>query len=111
MASSYSVQRPYLKNHKVHNFHKSAHDEKTFIESGKHFPVIHQLSSILDEKWNLSIDYDTLTEYYGDDEDTILKNKSGIDCSFNLVNTETREIKKKTSLLIGRFVFSYLCCL
>lgn len=95
MASSYSVQRPYLGNHKVHNFHKSAHDEKTFIQSGKHLPVIHELNSKLDEKWGLSIDYDTLTEYYGDDEYTILKNKSGIDCSFNLVNTVTRQIKKE----------------
>jgi len=40
MTSSYSVSRPYLKNNALHNFHKSAHDEKTFIESGKHLPVI-----------------------------------------------------------------------
>ena len=95
MTASYQVRRPYLKNHTLHNFHKSAHDEKTFIESGKHFPVIHQLSSIFDEKWGFSIDYDTLTEYYGDDDATIMKNKSGIDCSFNIVDSETREIKKE----------------
>ena len=95
MTSSYSVQRPYLKNHALHNFHKSADDEKTFIESGKHLPVIHQLNSILDEKWALSIDYDSIQEYYGDDDATIMKNKSGIDCSFDLVSSKTREIKKK----------------
>ena len=95
MTASYQVRRPYLKNHTLHNFHKSAHDEKTFIESGKHFPVIHQLSSIFDEKWGFSIDYDTLTEYYGDDDATIMKNKSGIDCSFDIVDSETREIKKE----------------
>ena len=95
MSASYKVRRPYLKNHAIHNFHKSAHDEKTFIESGNHLPVIHQLSSILDDKCGLSIDYDTLTEYYGDDDATIMKNKSGIDCSFNIVNSETRKIKKE----------------
>ena len=95
MNSSYSVSQPYLKNHTLHNFHKSAHDEKTFIESGKHFPVIHELNTIFDEKWGLSIDYDTLEQYYGDDPATIQKNKYGIDCSFNLVESLTRKIKKE----------------
>ena len=105
MTGSYKVRRPYLKNHPLHNFHKSAHDEKTFIESGKHFPVIHQLNSIFDEKWGYSIDYDTLTEYYGDDDATIAKNKSGIDCSFNIVNSETRKIKKENFTLDWKIRF------
>jgi len=95
MTSSYSISRPYLKNNALHNFHKSAHDEKTFIESGKHLPVIHKLNTILDDKWGLSIDYDSLQEYYGDDDATIMKNKSGIDCSFDLVNSKTKEVKKE----------------
>ena len=95
MSSSYSVQRPYLKNHPVHNFAQSARDEQTFIENGKHFPVLHQLNTIFDEKFGLSIDYDSIQEYYGTDIDIIAKNKSGIDCSFNLVNTETRKIVKE----------------
>jgi len=95
MTSSYSVQFPYLKNHKQHNFAKSAHDEQTFIESGKHFPVLHQLNTIFEEKFGLSIDYDSIQEYYGTDVDTIVKNKSGIDCSFNLADSKTREIKQE----------------
>lgn len=105
MNASYKVRRPYLKNHTLHNFHKSAHDEKTFIESGKHFPVIHELNTIFDEKWGLSIDYDTLEQYYGDDPATILKNKSGIDCSFNLVESLTRKIKKELFTLDWKIRF------
>ena len=92
---TYSVQRPFLKNHTLHNFTKSAQNEQTFIENEQHFPVLHQLTTIFDDKWGLSIDYDSIQEYYGNDVATITKNKSGIDCSFNIVDTETREIKKE----------------
>jgi hypothetical protein len=92
---TYSVQRPFLKNHKSHVFADSARNEQKFIDNGNHFPVLHQLNVIFDEKWGLSIDYDSIQEYYGNDPETIAKNKSGIDCSFNLVNTKTREIKKE----------------
>ena len=93
--TSYSVSKLYLKNHKLHNFAKSAYDEQTFIENGKHFPVLHQLNTIFEEKFGLSIDYDSIQEYYGTDVETIAKNKSGIDCSFNLVDSKTREIKQE----------------
>ena len=95
MTASYKVRRPFLKNHSLHNFAKSAQDEQTFIESGKHLPVLHQLNIIFNEKFGLSIDYDSIQEYYGTDVETIAKNKSGIDCSFDLVDSETREIKKE----------------
>ena len=95
MTASYKVRRPYLKNHTVHNFAKSANDEQTFIENGEHLPVLHQLNTIFDEKFDLSIDYDSIQEYYGTDVDSIAKNKSGIDCSFNLVHSVTRQIRKK----------------
>lgn len=92
---TYSISKPFLKNHTEHNFATSAKNEHVFIENGQHFPVLHQLNVIFDEKWGLSIDYDSIQEYYGDDVATIAKNKSGIDCSFNLVDTKTREIKKE----------------
>ena len=99
---TYSVQRPFLKNHTQHNFATSARNEQSFIDDGRHFPVLHQLNTIFDEKWGLSIDYDSIQEYYGSDPITIAKNKSGIDCSFNLVDSETRKIKRRILLLIGR---------
>ena len=95
MTASYKVRRPYLKNHSLHNFVNSAHDEQIFIESGKHLPVLHQINTIFDEKFGLSIDYDSIQEYYGTDVDTIAKNKSGIDCSLNIVDSKTRKVKKK----------------
>ena len=95
MTASYSVSRPFLKNHTQHNFATSAGNEQAFIDAGSHFPVLHQLNVIFNEKWGLSIDYDTIQEYYGNDVATIAKNKSGIDCSFDLVDTETRQIKKE----------------
>lgn len=102
---TYSVQKPFLKNHTLHNFAKSAHDEQTFIESGQHFPVLHQLNTIFDEKFSLSIDYDSIQEYYGNDVDTIAKNKSGIDCSFNLVDSKSREVKKENFTLDWKIRF------
>jgi len=95
MTASYKVKLPFLKNHTLHNFQKSSSDEKTFIEQGKHLPVLHQLNTIFDEKFGLSIDYNSIQEYYGTDVDTIAKNKSGIDCSFNLVDSITRKIKQE----------------
>jgi len=102
---TYSVQKPFLKNHTLHNFAKSAHDEQTFIEGGQHFPVLHQLNTIFDEKFGLSIDYDSIQEYYGNDVDTIAKNKSGIDCSFNLVDSKSREVKKENFTLDWKIRF------
>ncbi len=92
---TYSVQRPFLKNHTQHNFATSARNEQSFIDDGRHFPVLHQLNAIFDDKWGLSIDYDSIQEYYGSDPITIAKNKSGIDFSWNLVDSETRKNKKE----------------
>jgi hypothetical protein len=92
---TYSVQRPYLKNHTLHNFHQSAASEKEFISQGNHLPVIHQLNSELQKHYEMVIDYDSIQEYYGQDAASIFKNKSGIDCSFNLLNSKTLDLIKK----------------
>jgi hypothetical protein len=105
MTVSYKVKHTFLKNHVLHNFEKSSSDEKTFIEQGKHLPVLHQLNTIFGEKFNLSIDYDSIQEYYGTDVDTIAINKSGIDCSFDLVDSETREIKQENFTLDWKIRF------
>jgi hypothetical protein len=92
---TYSIDKPFLKNHTQHNFATSAKNEQEFIENGSHFPVLHKLNTLMDERWGLSIDYDSIQDYYGNDVITIAKNKSGIDCSFNLVNSKTRKIKQE----------------
>lgn len=91
---TYTVQRSYLKNHTLHNFHQSAANEKEFISQGNHLPVIHQLNLEFQDKFNLMIDYDSIQEYYGDDDLSVFKNKAGIDCSFNLLSSKTGDIKK-----------------
>ena len=90
----YSIQRPYLKNHKLHVFSNSLASEKEFIESGKHLPVLHALNEELN-KQNTIIDYDSIEEYYGSDSLSVFKNKSGIDLSFNLLNAKTLKLKKE----------------
>lgn len=92
---TYSIQKPFLKNHTLHNFHQSAANEKDFIFEGKHLPVIHQLNLELQKMHNVMIDYDSIQEYYDQDDVSIFKNKAGIDCSFNLLGAKTGNLKKK----------------
>lgn len=95
MSSQVFVKKPFLKNHILHNFHQSSANEKQFISQEKHFPVIHQLNLEFQKKYNLIIDYDSIQEYYGNDDISIFKNKAGIDCSFNILSSKTGDIKKK----------------
>jgi hypothetical protein len=95
ITQSYSTKKLYLKNHTLHNFHNSAQTEKDFIEQGKHLPVIHQLNIELQEKFGISIDYDSLKEYYDESISSKSKNKSGIDISFNLIKQLIRQIVKE----------------
>lgn len=92
---TFSVSKPFLKNHSLHNFHKSSANEREFISKGNHLPVIHQLNMCLQENHELMIDFDSIEEYYGDDDLSIFKNKSGIDASFDILDMKTGEIKKK----------------
>jgi hypothetical protein len=95
ITQSYSTKKLYLKNHNLHNFHSSAQTEKDFIEQGKHLPVIHQLNIELREKFDISIDYDSLKEYYDESISSKSKNKSGIDISCNLIKQLIRQIVKE----------------
>jgi len=63
---TYTTNRPFLKNHKVHDFHQSLSREKRIIESGEHLAVIHQLN-IEFEKIGLRIDFDSFEDNYGND--------------------------------------------
>tara|TARA_R100000742_G_C4254262_1_gene72309 strand:- start:118 stop:768 length:651 start_codon:yes stop_codon:yes gene_type:complete len=95
MATSYSVKQPYLRNHKTHDFQKSLEFEKNIIQRGDHLPVIHALNSTLEEKWGLSIDYDSFEDNYGNDSTSQFKNRAGVDASFDLVDVSTRKVKQK----------------
>lgn len=88
------VKQPYLKNHTLHVFSQSLANENTFIEKGKHLPVLHSLNEKLNE-CGLMIDYESIQEYYGKDSLSVFKNKSGIDISFDLLNTKSLNVKKK----------------
>lgn len=102
---TYSVKKPFLKNHALHNFHESSANEKEFISQGKHLAVIHQLNIELQNKFNLMIDYDSIQEYYGDDDLSAFKNKAGIDCSFNLLSLKSALVKKKEFTLDWKIRF------
>lgn len=102
---TYSVKKPFLKNHALHNFHESSANEKEFISQGKHLAVIHQLNIELQNKFNLMIDYDSIQEYYGDDDLSVFKNKAGIDCSFNLLSLKSALVKKKEFTLDWKIRF------
>jgi len=96
MTASYQVRRPYLKNHKLHDFNESLRKEKRIIETGEHLSVIHQLNIELQERLNVRIDYDTFEDNYGTDSVSLFKNKAGVDATFNLIHMETGESKEFT---------------
>jgi len=102
---TFSVSKPFLKNHSLHNFHQSSANEKQFINEGKHLPVIHHLNIVFQENYGLMIDFDSIQEYYGNDDLSIFKNKSGIDASFNILNMKTGEIKKENFTLDWKIRF------
>ena len=91
---TYSVQRPYLKNHKVHDFHQSLQKEKQSIERGDHLAIIHQLN-VEFEKLGLRIDFESFEDNYGDDSFSKFKNKAGVDASFDLVSCKTGKVVQK----------------
>jgi hypothetical protein len=91
---TYTIQRPYLKNHKLHDFQQSLKKENKIIERGEHLAVIHQLN-IEFEKLGLRIDFESFEDNYGDDSVSKFRNKAGVDATFNLISTKTREILKK----------------
>lgn len=99
---TFSVKKPFLKNHKVHDFHKSLLKEKQIIESGQHFAVIHQLN-IEFEKLGLRIDFNSFEDNYGTDIKSKFKNKGGIDASFNLISTKTGKVVKEGFTLDYKF--------
>ena len=96
MTASYKVRRPYLKNHKLHDFNDSLRKEKRIVESGEHLSVIHQLNIELQKRLNVRIDYETFEDNYGTDSVSLFKNKAGVDATFNLIHMETGESKEFT---------------
>jgi len=89
---TYSIQRPYLKNHKLHDFNQSLAKENLIIQRGEHLAVIHQLSVEFQNRYNLCIDYDSFEDNYGKDSISTFKNKAGVDASFNLLNCKTGKV-------------------
>lgn len=100
---TYSVQRPYLKNHKIHDFHQSLEKERQIIESGEHLAVVHQLNVELENGFNLSIDFDTFEDNYGQDNLSKFKNKAGVDATFDLVEFKSKIVKRKAFTLDYKF--------
>ena len=92
---TYSIQRPYLKNHKLHDFHQSLQKENKIIENGEHLAVIHQLNIEFKKRFNVYIDFETFEDNYGSDCISQFKNKSGIDASFDLISCKTGKILNK----------------
>ena len=101
--TSYSTPNIYLKNHKLHDFQKSLEKEKQIIESGEHLAVIHQLNSVLEDKYGISIDFNSFEDNYAKDNLSVFRNKAGVDASFDLVKTETKEVKHKNFTLDYKF--------
>jgi len=101
--TSYSTSQPYLKNHTLHDFHKSLEREKSVIQSGEHLAVIHQLNVEFENRFGLSIDFDSFEDNYGEDNLSQFKNKAGIDATFDLVDSKTRVVKKKGFTLDYKF--------
>lgn len=101
--TSYSASKPYLKNHKLHDFYQSLQKEKNVIDSGEHLAAIHQLNIELENKYNLSIDFNTLEDNYENDNVSKFKNKAGVDVTFDLVESKSRIVKKKGFTLDYKF--------
>ena len=91
---TYSVKQPYLRNHTLHDFHKSLDKEKSIIEGGQHFSVLHSLNLEFEKK-GLSIDFDSFEDNYGQDSLSQFRNKAGVDASFNIVKTSNWQIVKE----------------
>ena len=91
---TYSVQLPYLKNHKVHDFHQSLAKEKQIIKSGTHHTVVRALNLEF-EKLHCRIDFDSFEDNYGDDAISQFKNRAGVDTTFNIISTKTGKIVKE----------------
>jgi hypothetical protein len=91
---TYTIRRPYLKNHKLHDFQQSLKKEKKIIENGEHLVVIHQLN-IEFEKLGLRIDFESFEDNYGNDSVSKFKNKGGVDATFNLISIKSGKIVKK----------------
>jgi len=100
---TYSIRQPYLKNHKVHDFYQSLQKENEIIDRGEHLAVIHQLNVELENKFSLSIDFDTFEDNYGKDNLSKFKNKAGIDSTFDLVEFKSRIVKHKAFTLDYKF--------
>lgn len=101
--TSYSVSSPCLKNHKLHDFQESLEKEKQIITNGEHLAVIQQLNIEFKNKYNLSIDFDTFEDNYGQDNLSKFKNKAGIDTTFNLVDSTSKIVKHKAFTLDYKF--------
>jgi hypothetical protein len=99
---TYTIQRPYLKNHKLHDFQQSIKKEKKIIENGEHLEVIHQLN-IEFEKLGLRIDFESFEDNYGNDSVSKFKNRLGVDTTFNLICIKTRRIVKTGFTLDYKF--------
>jgi hypothetical protein len=92
---TYTIQRPYLKNHTVHDFHQSLEKERQSIEKGEHLAVIHQLNIEFQNRYGFFIDFNTFEDNYGNDSISKFRNKAGIDASFDLVSCKTNKILNK----------------
>jgi hypothetical protein len=75
---TYSIKRPFLKNHKVHDFHQSLSKEKKIIERGEHLAVIHQLNVEFENR-GFRIDFESFEDNYGNDSMSQFKNRAGVD--------------------------------
>jgi hypothetical protein len=91
---TYSIKRPFLKNHKVHDFHQSLSKEKKIIERGEHLAVIHQLNVEFENR-GFRIDFESFEDNYGNDSVSQFKNRAGVDASFNLISIKTGKILKE----------------
>ena len=92
---TYSVKQPYLKNHKIHDFHQSLEKERQSIERGDHLAIVHQLNVEYQNRYNIRIDFDTFEDNYGDDSFSKFRNKAGVDASFDMVSCKTGKVLQK----------------
>ncbi len=91
---TYTTNRPFLKNHKIHDFHQSLAKENKIIEKGEHLAVIHALNLEF-EQLGFRIDFESFEDNYGTDSMSQFKNRAGVDASFNLISIKTGKILKE----------------
>ena len=99
---TYTIQRPYLKNHKLHDFQQSLKKENKIIENGDHLAVIHQLN-IEFEKLGLRIDFESFEDNYGNDSVSKFKNKAGVDTTFNLISINSFKYNFRYNLSLSLY--------